>query len=34
MNTMTLLGIDVGKHSAHLHGRDTQGHQICVIRRT
>jgi hypothetical protein len=28
MNTMTLLGIDIGKHSFHLHGQDTQGHQV------
>ena len=25
MNTMTLLGIDIGKHSFHLHGQDANG---------
>lgn len=28
MNTMTLLGIDIGKHSFHLHGQDAKGHQV------
>ncbi|MGE1177820.1 IS110 family transposase [Pseudomonas bananamidigenes] len=25
---MTLLGIDIGKHSFHLHGQDAKGHQV------
>lgn len=28
MTTMTLLGIDIGKHSFHLHGQDAKGHQV------
>ena len=27
MNTITLLGIDIGKHSFHMHGQDSKGHQ-------
>ena len=34
MNTMTLLGIDIGKHSFHLHGQDTQGHQVLRKKMT
>ncbi len=28
MNMMTLLGIDIGKHSFHLHGQDAKGHKV------
>lgn len=28
MNTVTLVGIDLGKHCFHLHGQDALGHQI------
>ncbi|VVO37970.1 hypothetical protein PS704_05565 [Pseudomonas fluorescens] len=28
MNTMTLLGIEIGKHSFHLRGQDAKGHQV------
>jgi transposase len=28
MNIVTLLGIDIGKHSFHLHGQDAKGHQV------
>ncbi len=28
MNTLHLLGIDIGKHSFHLHGQDKQGRQV------
>ncbi|AZE66871.1 ISPsy7, transposase [Pseudomonas synxantha] len=28
MNSVTLLGIDIGKNSFHLHGQDAQGHQV------
>lgn len=28
MNTMALLGIDIGKHHFHLHGQDSKGHQV------
>ena len=27
MNTVTLLGIDIGKNTFHLHGQDARGHQ-------
>ncbi|KOF53112.1 transposase [Achromobacter sp. DMS1] len=30
MNTVTLIGIDLGKHSFHLHGQD-EGHQAKLI---
>ncbi|NYH09695.1 hypothetical protein GGI52_002738 [Pseudomonas moraviensis] len=26
MNTMTLLGMDIGEHSLHLHGQDAKSH--------
>ncbi len=32
MNTMTLLGIDIGKHNFHLHGQDAKGHQALRTR--
>lgn len=28
MNSVTLLGIDIGENSFHLHGQDAQGHQV------
>jgi len=28
MNTVTLLGIDIGKNTFHLHGQDARGHQV------
>lgn len=28
MNSVTILGIDIGKNSFHLHGQDSQGHQV------
>jgi len=28
MNDVTLIGIDLGKHSFHLHGRNKTGHQV------
>lgn len=31
MNSVTLLGIDIGKNSSYLHGQDAQGHQLQLI---
>lgn len=28
MNTMTLCGIKISKHSFHLYGQDAKGHQV------
>ncbi|MFM6991672.1 MAG: IS110 family transposase [Rhodoferax sp.] len=28
MSTVTLLGIDIGKHTFHLHGQDSRGHAV------
>ncbi len=28
MNTVTLLGIDIGKNTFHLHGQDARGNQL------
>lgn len=28
MNTVTLIGIDLGKHCFHLHGQDAQGRVV------
>lgn len=28
MNTVTLIGIDLGKHSFHLHGQDASGRMV------
>lgn len=28
MNTVTLIGIDLGKHCFHVHGQDAQGRMI------
>ncbi|CRM45263.1 hypothetical protein [Pseudomonas sp. 37 R 15] len=28
MNSVTILGIDIGKNSFHLHGQNAQGHQV------
>lgn len=28
MNTVTLIGIDLGKHSFHLHGQDAVGRMV------
>lgn len=28
MNTVTLIGIDLGKHCFHLHGQDAQGRMV------
>jgi len=28
MATVTLLGIDIGKNTFHLHGQDARGHQV------
>src|SRR5437868_2579469 len=28
MNDVTLIGIDLGKHVFHVHGRDAKGHAI------
>lgn len=28
MNAITLVGIDIGKHSFHLHGQDAIGHAL------
>ena len=34
MNAIALLGIDIGKHSFHLHDQDTQGHQVLRKKMT
>ncbi|WP_200908079.1 hypothetical protein [Achromobacter sp. DMS1] len=28
MNTVTLIGIDLGKHGFHLHGQDATGRMV------
>lgn len=28
MNTVTLVGIDLGRHSFHLHGQDASGRMV------
>ncbi len=28
MHAITLVGIDIGKHSFHLHGQDASGHAL------
>lgn len=34
MNAITLVGIDIGKHSFHLHGQDAKGHALLRKRFT
>jgi len=34
MHTVALIGIDLGKHSLHLHGQDAAGRMVFRKQRT